>query len=137
MLDRSEIHRGHEGSGKRVLVVDDHDAMRRALAELIETRDELRVSAVAASAEEAMAMLDEARPDLVVADVELPGMSGIELTRILHERRPDLPILVLSSHPPARFEQSALAAGARAYLVKRKAAGHLVPEIMKCLNGRR
>ncbi|MGD2115908.1 MAG: response regulator transcription factor [Acidobacteriota bacterium] len=135
MLDQTQSRRSPTGDAKHVLVVDDHDAMRQALMELIETCDELRVSAAAASAEEAVEVLGRAHPDLVVADVELPGMSGIELTRLLHELRPDLPVLVLSSHPPGRFEQPALDAGACAYLVKREAARSLVPIILEHLNG--
>lgn len=122
----------HEGLERRVLVVDDHDSMRRALAELIETRAKLNVCA-AATAEEAVRLLDDAPPDLVVADLDLPGMDGIELTRILHVRWPELPVLVLSSHSAERFEEPALAAGARAYLAKREAATFLIPAILRHL----
>lgn len=124
-----------EGNGleRHVLVVDDHDSMRRALAELIETRANLNVSA-AATAEEAVRLLDDAPPDLVVADLDLPGMDGIELTRILHVRRPELPVLMLSSHSAERFEKPALAAGARAYLMKRQAATFLIPTILRHLD---
>ncbi len=128
--ERPTEHNGHE---RRVLVVDDHDSMRRALTELIETRARLDVCA-AATAEEAVRLLDDAPPDLVVADLDLPGMDGIELTRILHVRRPELPVLVLSSHSAERFEQPALAAGARAYLVKREAATFLIPAILHHLD---
>jgi len=123
----------HRQAPRRILVVDDHDAMRRALSDLIESREGLTVCAVAASAEEAVALFDATSPDLVVADLSLPGMDGIELTRVLRDRRPDLPVLVVSSHSPKRYAERALAAGARAYLPKREAVAALVPAILESL----
>lgn len=117
----------------RILVVDDHDAMRQALSDLIESREELTVCGAAASAEEAVALFETAGPDLVVADLSLPGMDGIELTRALRDRRPDLPVVVVSSHPPRRYAERALAAGVRAYLPKREAVTALVPTIFESL----
>lgn len=123
----------HRRTARRILVVDDHGAMRRALCELIDSHEGLTVCAVAESAEEAVALFEATSPDLVVADLSLPGMDGIELTHALRDRRPDLPVLVVSSHPPKRYAERALAAGARAYLPKREAATTLVPAILESL----
>jgi len=123
---------------QKVLVVDDHDSMRRALSELIDLQRDLSVCAAAATAEDAIRALEECRPDAAVVDVSLPGMSGIDLTRLLHARWPDLPVVVISSYPAERFERAALDAGAHAYLVKRKAAVQLIPVLRGGLgSGRR
>ena len=114
------------GTEQKVLVVDDHDSMRRALSELIDLQRDLAVCAAAATAEDAIRTLEECRPDAAVVDVSLPGMSGIDLTRLLHARWPDLPVVVISSYPAERFERAALDAGAHAYLVKREAAVQLI-----------
>jgi len=120
-----------------VLVVDDHDAMRHALSELIELQRGLAVCAATATAEDALEAVDGQPPDAAVIDVSLPGMNGIELTRWLHARWPDLPVVVISSHPAIRYEQAALDAGALAYLVKRDAARHLIQVLRGGLHAER
>jgi DNA-binding NarL/FixJ family response regulator len=108
--------------------------MRRALAELIDVQRDFSVCAATATAEDAILALDEVQPDAAVVDVSLPGMSGIDLTRLLHARWPTLPVVVISSFPAARFEQPALDAGAHAYLVKRETAGHLIQVLRRGLD---
>jgi len=119
---------------RRVLVVDDHDAMRRALADLIDAQGDLAVCAATATAEEAIDLLDGCRPDAAVIDVSPPGMSGIELTRRIHRLLPRGPVLVISSHPATRYERPALEAGAHAYLAKREAAGNLVAMLRRSMD---
>jgi DNA-binding NarL/FixJ family response regulator len=118
----------------RVLLVEDHQAMREAVAELLETDDRLRVWAATESAEDALGLLDRdlperaaaGDPDIAVVDLDLPGMNGLELTGELHDRYPDLPVVILSSHTAEQCEEEALAAGALTYLPKERAAAELV-----------
>ena len=120
---------------RRVLLVEDHDAMRSAVAELLETDERLAVWGAAESAEDALELIDgvpagatngDGLPDIAVIDLDLPGMNGLELTEELHRRDPDLPVVVLSSHPADQYEEEALDAGARTYLPKERAAAELV-----------
>lgn len=111
---------------RRILLVEDHEAMRVAVAELIETDRRLAVWAATGSAEEALERLETGWPDLAVVDLDLPGMQGLELVAELHRRSPELPVLVLSSHPADRYETAALDAGALGYLPKERAAFELV-----------
>lgn len=120
---------------RRVLLVEDHRAMRTAVTELLETDERLTVWGAAESAEDALGLMDgdpaalaagDRAPDIAVVDLDLPGMNGLELTEELHRRSPDLPVVVLSSHPADQYEEEALDAGARTYLPKERAAAELV-----------
>ncbi len=117
----------------RVLLVEDHDALRDAFAELISADDELIVPVAVRSAEEALSRFREAAPDLAVVDISLPGMDGLELVRRLRRLEPELPVVVLSSHSVERWEAPALEAGARAYLVKSRAPRELIAVIRDAL----
>lgn len=118
----------------RVLLVEDHQAMREAVAELLETDERLRVWAATESAEDALVLLDRdlperaagGAPDIAVVDLDLPGMNGLELTGELHDRYPDLPVVILSSHTAEQCEEAALDAGALTFLPKERAAAELV-----------
>lgn len=109
--------------------MDDNEPLRAAVTEMIDRADDLQVAASVASAEEALVVLDCARPDLAVVDVTLPGMNGIALLRTLKRRQPDLPVVVLSSLSPERMAPLALDAGAVAYLVKPQGFAELVETI--------
>ncbi len=117
----------------RVLLVEDHPAMREAVAELISADEALFVPVAARSAEEALDRFREAAPDLAVVDISLPGMDGLELIRHLRLLAGDLPIVVLSSHSVEDWEAPALEAGACAYLLKSRAPSDLVPVIRATL----
>jgi DNA-binding NarL/FixJ family response regulator len=104
-----------------VFIVEDHEDMRSGLSVLLEVVAEVEVRGSAASAEEALDSLAGERPDLVIVDVSLPGMSGIDLVRRLRELYPDLRCLVISGHAEDRFRQPALDAGAFDYVVKDQA----------------
>lgn len=115
--------------GYIALVVDDHEAVRRALCDFITASfPELEVRA-AASAEEALGILDTNRVVLVVMDVELPGMDGISATRLVHERSPDTAVIVVSVFDDATHRAAARRAGARAYVCKRAIGRELVPAL--------
>lgn len=103
--------------------------MRRAYAQVLKREPDLALCGSVATAEDALAALGQTPCDLLVTDVALPGMDGIELierVRVLHS---DLPALVISAHTDEVFVQRAYRAGARAYLRKQDLAGSLVPTI--------
>lgn len=107
---------------KNVYVVEDHPRMRDLLREWIDDLPGLSVCGAAESAEAALQELETVRPDVVLIDMSLPMMGGIELVAALRERHPNLCCLILSGHNEARYVERALAAGAAGYLLKGKPA---------------
>jgi DNA-binding NarL/FixJ family response regulator len=101
--------------------------------------DRLKGSVVgeASDAEEALAQVNASQWDVVVADISLPGMSGIDLIKQLHRVKPDLPTLVVSMHPAAQFARRALGAGAIGYLTKDSSPEEFVKAIEDARRGRR
>jgi DNA-binding NarL/FixJ family response regulator len=105
--------------------------MRSSLRSLLEREPDLTVCGEAATARTALAEAPGAKPDLVLIDVSLPDMSGIELARELHSRHPELPLAMLSGHGEKSHVEQALQAGARGYILK----GHAddLPEAVRRL----
>lgn len=120
---------------KKILLVDDHPLMRKGLALTLETEVDLTVAAQAASAEEALTLMEKTEPDLAVIDVSLPGMSGLELIKHLRAMKPDLAVLVVSRHDESLYAERAIRAGARGYLMKMEAADVIVKAVRHILNG--
>lgn len=102
----------------RVLIVEDHPDLRQAVYEMIIRQADMSVVATAVSAEAALALIDGDAPDLVLTDISLPGMNGIELVRILQQRYPDILPVMLTSYQEKRYVLQALEAGARGYILK-------------------
>ncbi|MGP8300701.1 response regulator [Streptomyces inhibens] len=106
----------------RVLIVDDQEMVREALRAVIDRRDEFTVVGDAADGEQAVAMAFDLRPDVVVMDVRMPGMTGVEATRriLTHWSRPEPPprILVLTTFDLDEYVHAALRAGACGFLLK-------------------
>jgi DNA-binding NarL/FixJ family response regulator len=102
-----------------ILIVEDHDAVRRALRDWLEVEfPQCRVME-AASGEEAIALLRTESPRLVVMDISLPGMNGIEATRQIKATLPSAQIVMLTVHEDDTYRADATAAGASAYVPKR------------------
>ena len=121
----------------RIMVIDDHAIVLHGLRELINSEPDLEVTMTAVSAEGALEFLREQQPDMVVTDISLPGLSGIELIRELSRLYPALPTLVLSMHDELVYGERALRAGAKGYLVKQEAPENVINAIRKVLAGER
>jgi two-component system response regulator DevR len=118
----------------RLLLVDDHEIVRRGLSELLETHEDLQVVAQAGSLEEALTIdLDEV--DVAVLDVRLPDGSGVDLCRSLRERRADLACLMLTSFPDNEAISASVLAGAKGYVLKNVRGDDLVNAIRRVANG--
>lgn len=122
---------------KRVLLVDDHPVLRKGLVRLIDSKEEFVVCGEASTAADAMALIRELEPDLVIADIGLPGTSGIELTKTIRTEFQQLPVLILSMHEEALYATRALRAGAMGYIVKQDAIDNIAAALQEALNGRR
>lgn len=118
-----------------LLLVDDHAVVREGYRRLLERRADLRVAAEAGSAEEALHCLRQSRPDLIVLDLSLPGMSGIELIRRILQRNPEARILVFSMHRDPLYATQALRAGALGYVTKSSAPDVLIQAVYTAARG--
>jgi DNA-binding NarL/FixJ family response regulator len=123
-------------AGVRVILIDDHSVVREGYRRLLERTPDIEVIAEAASGEDAYRLFCEQRPDVVVMDINLPGMSGIEATRRILAREPEARVLVFSMHEDALFGSRALQAGARGYVTKASAPEVLVEAVRTVAQGR-
>jgi DNA-binding NarL/FixJ family response regulator len=101
-----------------VIVADDHPTFRRGLSALLETLDEFTVVGEAADGEAVVTMAGELRPDVVVMDLNMPGVNGVEATRRIVAQHPDAAVLVLTMLDEDESVFAAMRAGARGYVVK-------------------
>lgn len=101
-----------------VFIVEDHAAVRRMMGKLIARAPDLSLCGEAASAEAALEQIQACEPHLVLVDISLPGMDGIELIGILHDRYPEILALAVSGHDESVYALPALRAGARGYVMK-------------------
>jgi DNA-binding NarL/FixJ family response regulator len=102
----------------RLMVVDDHPVVRQGLVTVLDDEPDFTVTAAAGSGEEALATIDEARPDVVLLDLEMPGMDGAALLSALRQARPDLRMLVFTAYATDERVFGAIRAGAAGYLLK-------------------
>ena len=119
----------------RLMLVDDHEVVRTGLRSFLEAQGGLLVVAEAGSGEEALAVIEEAHPDVVVMDITMPGMDGLEATRQLKKCCPECQILALTVHEDKQYFIEMLAAGATGYLTKIAAAQELVSAIRAVADG--
>ena len=119
----------------RILLVDDHPLLRQGIAMTIEAEADFEVVGQASDAEEALARFDALAPDLVITDISLPGMNGLELLKHLLTLYPDLPVLVVSRHDEELYAERAVRAGARGYVSKLAAGDQIVTAIRRVLRG--
>lgn len=110
----------------RILVVDDHPLFQEALRELINREPGWQVCGKAADAAEALRLVDETRPDMVIVDISLGDTNGIDLIKQISGKNPDLPILVVSMHDESLYSERAIRAGAMGYVTK-----HEPPKVVK------
>jgi signal transduction histidine kinase len=126
---------GAVGHGRvRILVVDDNDGFRDALATLLDG-DDLEVVGRAGSGEEALALIPVASPQVVLMDLRMPGMDGIETTRILKARHPHIGVVALTGMEEQRAVRDMLVAGASGYVLKDSAGDDIVAAIREAATG--
>lgn len=119
----------------RIIIAEDHKIVRQGLRMILESEPDMEVVAEAGTGVEAVRLAEELVPDLMLVDIMMPDMDGIEVIRLFAERRPDLPVLVLSMHGERQFILETLGAGAKGYLLKECAASELVAAIHNIVSG--
>jgi DNA-binding NarL/FixJ family response regulator len=102
----------------RVVVADDHAGFRKALVTTLGLVNGVEVIAEATDGLSAAATAIEMEPDVVLMDLSMPGLSGIEAMVRIHRRRPDIPVIILTAHAEPGIEREAMASGAQAFLAK-------------------
>jgi NarL family two-component system response regulator LiaR len=119
----------------RVLIVDDHAIVRHGLRALLETEADFEVIGDVASGAEALLLVDTMVPDIVLMDLAMPGLNGVETTRLLKQRSPCSQVIVLTSYHEDEHIFPAIRAGALSYLLKEAALSELTEAIRKAARG--
>ncbi len=113
----------------RVLIADDHTLFRRLLADMLEGQQELEVVGQAESGREAISLARDTRPDLILMDLRMPGLDGVETTRIVRQLLPSTAVLILTMSEEDEDLRAAMRAGAKGYLLKNVEPADLVRSI--------
>ncbi len=121
----------------RIMVVDDHFVVRMGLAGSINIEPDMTVEFEASTGQQAIANFRQHRPDIVLMDLKLPGMGGVETTGIICKEFPDASIIMLSTHDGEEDIYRSLQAGARTYLLKTAAREELIDTIRSVHAGKR
>ena len=120
----------------RILIADDHAVVAEGLAHVVAAQSDFTVVGSVQDGRAAVERAHELEPDVVVMDIAMPGMNGIEATHAIHDRNPATRVIILSMHSNPEYVYRALHAGASAFVVKRGAARELVDAIRAVQAGR-
>jgi DNA-binding NarL/FixJ family response regulator len=120
-----------------VLLVDDHGVLRDGVQRLLEANADIKVVAAVDDGREAVEKAAALQPDVVVMDISMPHMNGLEATRRIAERAPATAVAILSMHSSREMVREAFAAGARGYVLKESAGGEIVRAVRTVAAGRR
>ena len=120
----------------RVLLADDHQLMRSGVRLMLERQADLEVVGEASDGREAVALATSLKPDVVVMDIGMPSLNGIEAAHQMTEERPELAVMILSMHADESYVLRALRAGARGYLLKDSAEADLIRAVHVVAGGK-
>jgi len=120
----------------KILLADDHAVVRKGLRYLLETQGQHTVIGEAADGREAVRLCSEMKPDVVVMDIAMPGLNGIDATAQILKENPDIAVVILSMHSDESYILRALTSGAKGYLLKDSAEEDLVKAIETVASGR-
>ena len=119
-----------------IIVVDDHQMMRQGLCALIKEQPDFQVVGDAGDGEEALRLVERFHPDVIVLDMAMPGLNGVEVTRRVIQDSPTCAIVILSMYAAEGYVREAIEAGAKAYVLKKDSAEELVSAIREAIAGR-
>jgi len=119
----------------RLLLVDDHEVVRVGLRSFLETQEGINVIAEASNGEQAIELALLHKPDIILMDITMPGMDGLEATRKLHSISPESKVLALTVHDDKQYFMQMLTAGASGYITKQAAADDLIGAINTVVQG--
>jgi DNA-binding NarL/FixJ family response regulator len=110
----------------RVMIVDDHAFIRRGVQTILHPYPEWEFCGEADNGKDAIRLADELKPEIIIMDVSMPGLNGIEATRAIRKSQPEVKVVLLTLHESAELLRSAFRAGAKGYLLKTDAEQELV-----------
>jgi DNA-binding NarL/FixJ family response regulator len=119
---------------RRVLLVDDNPEFLAVSREFLEAHGEVEVVGTATSAQEAFALIESAQPSMLITDLVMPSINGLELTQQVKKRWPHICVIVLTMHNTARHRDAAINAGADAFVTKANLDTDLIPAIIDLQN---
>ena len=120
---------------KKIIIVDDHPIMRKGLVSTLETEQGYEVTAQFERAEDAILAISKYKPDLLIVDISLPGMSGLELIKNVIFQDSKQKMLVISRHEESIYAERSLRAGAKGYMMKFESSEIFLKAVRKVLNG--
>ena len=120
----------------RILVADDQELVRRRVCSTLMARSDFEVCGEAANGKEALEKFKELRPDLVILDITMPLMNGLEAARAIHSVSPNTPVLILSVHKSKQLIEEARRIGVRGYVTKEDAVQNIVQAVDAVLQER-
>ena len=120
----------------RVLLADDHVLVRQGIRQFLEDAENIEVVGEAASGEEAIAQVEQLKPDVILLDIQMPGMTGVEATRMIKARFPKVKVLILTAHDDDPYVFALFQAGANGYLLKTADIDEVVCAVRTVQRGR-
>ena len=120
----------------RVLLVDDHTLMRQGTRALLSEAEDIEIVAESESGEEALILARELHPDVVILDIRLPGLGGVEVARTLHEDLPATRILILTAYDYGQYVRALFAIGVEGYLLKNATGQELIAAVREVCAGK-
>ena len=121
----------------RILVADDNPVLRRGIRLILDSVNDVKIVGEAEDGNEAIALVESLTPDVVIMDVSMPHLNGLEATEHIRSMATDTQILILTMHKNATFVRRALRSGARGYLLKRTLTEELLPALYRVNEGKR
>ena len=113
----------------KIMVVDDHAILRDGIRALVGLHDDLKIVGEASDGREAIEKVHKLAPDVVIMDIAIPGMDGLEVTRRIKKKNPNIQVLVLTQHDNKEYVLSAIKAGAAGYMPKKAMSSELISAI--------
>ncbi|HEX7620325.1 MAG TPA: response regulator transcription factor [Anaerolineales bacterium] len=121
----------------KVLIADDHVMVRQGFMVLLNAQPDIEVIGEAADGNEMVELAENLHPDVVLADISMPNLNGIEATKLIHQRFPDMPVVMITIHTASSYVIRALRNGARGYVVKNDDFQHVIQAIKTVSLGQR
>lgn len=119
----------------KILIVDDHFVVRQGLRLILETSEQFQIAGEAENGQQALSLVDELQPDVILMDLNMPVMSGLEAMQILKDRNSRVPVLILTTYNEDELMVKGLALGARGYLLKDTSRENLFRGIESAIRG--
>lgn len=119
----------------KVLIADDHAVVRRGIKQILSEEPDIQVLGEASNSDEVMAMLYKQKWDILILDITMPGKNGLDAMIEINQRKPELPILILTMHPEKEIAIRAFRTGACGYLTKDSIPGELIKAVRKIHGG--